>query len=86
MSTFSKIPAKNQKEMLKVVAPTSKIQNNPLNIEDTDSETENVLPTNTSTPVKTKTTTRKSTSIASRNRRLCTSIEKFSLVIKTTLI
>ena len=53
--------------MLKLIAQTSKTQNSPLNIEDTDSDTENVLPITTSTPVKVKTTTRKSTPIANRN-------------------
>ena len=49
----------NLTKMLKSIAVTSKTQNNPLNIEDTEYETENVLPTTTSTPVRTKTTTRK---------------------------
>ena len=59
MTDLSKIFAENQKEMVKLIAPITETQNSPLNVEDTDSETENALPTTTSTPVKTKRTIRK---------------------------
>ena len=59
MSDLSKILAENQREMLKLLAPTTKVQNNHLNAENSDSELENVFPTITSTPVKNKATMRK---------------------------
>ena len=52
MSDFSKILPENQKEMLKLIAPDSKTRNSHPDIEDFDSETENTLPTVTSTPLK----------------------------------
>ena len=55
MSDLSKILAETQKEVLQLIAPTSKTQNNFLNIEETDSETKDVLPTAISTSVKVKT-------------------------------
>ena len=45
--------AENQRELLKVIALTSKTQSIRLNVEDTDTETENALPPTTVTPVKT---------------------------------
>ena len=57
MSDLSKFLAHNQKEMLNLTASVTKTRNNHLDIEDLDSETENALPTITSTLLKTKTTT-----------------------------
>ena len=57
MSDLTNILAENQKEMLKLIAPTmKKLANSPENV-NTDSEPENVLTTVTTTPVKSKTTT-----------------------------
>ena len=69
MSDLTKILAENQKEMLKLIAPTSKKQTIITAIEETDSESENVPENATSTPIKTRTTatTRKITPVNSRN-------------------
>ena len=47
MTDLSKILAENQTEPLKLTAPSTKSRNNPLNVEDTDSETENAFPATT---------------------------------------
>ena len=73
MSDFTKILAENQKEMLKLIAPVAKNQT-PLAIPDeTDSESEDVPATVTSTPEKSKTTatTHKTTPVTSRNTKCC---------------
>ena len=69
MSDLTKILAENQKEMLKLIAPTSKKQAVITASEETDSESENVPENTTSTPIKTKTTatTRKITPVNSGN-------------------
>ena len=69
MSDLTKILAENQKEMLKLIAPTSKKQTIITATEETDSESENVPENATSTPIKTKpsATTRKITPVNSRN-------------------
>ena len=69
MSDLTKILAENQKEMLKLLAPTSKEQTIITATEETDSESENVPENATSTPIKTKptATTRKITPVNSRN-------------------
>ena len=69
MSDLTKILAENQKEMLKLIAPTSK-KTIITATEETDSESENVPENATSTPIKTKTTatTRKITPVNSRNK------------------
>ena len=69
MSDLTKILAENQKEMLKRIAPTSKKQTITTATEETDSESENVPENATSTPIKTKptATTRKITTVNSRN-------------------
>ena len=69
-SDLTKILAENQKEMLKLIAPTSKRQTVITASEETDSESENVPENATSTPIKTKATatTRKITPVNSRNR------------------
>ena len=69
MSDLTKILAENQKEMLKLIAPLNKKQTVHLNVQDSDSEPENVSVTRTSTPVKTHTATNsKTTPINCRNR------------------
>ena len=69
MSDLTKILAENQKEMLKLIAPTSKKQTITTATEETDSESENVPENATSTQIKTKptATTRKITPVNSRN-------------------
>ena len=52
LSDRTKILAEIQKEMLNLLAPIVKKSANPQYFEDSDSETENVLPTTTSTPIK----------------------------------
>ena len=70
MSDLTKILAENQKEMLKLIAPLNKKQTVHMNVQDSDSEPENVSVTRTSTPVKIHTATNpKTTPINSRNRR-----------------
>ena len=71
MSDLTKILAENQKEMLKLIAPTSKRQTVIAASKETDSESENVPENATSTPIKTKTTaaTRKITPVNSRKKR-----------------
>ena len=74
MSDIAKILAENQKEMLKLIAPVSKKQTALIVPDETDSESENVPATASSTPVKSKTTatTQKTTPVNSRNRRSST--------------
>ena len=67
LSDLTKILAENQKEMLKLTAPTVKKSTIPQNLEDSDSETENTHPASTSTPINSKATTSKNTPISSRN-------------------
>ena len=66
MSDSTKILAENQKEMLKLIAPLNKKQTVHMDVQDSDSEPENV--TRTSTPVKIPTATNsKTTPVNSRN-------------------
>ena len=70
MSDLTKILAENQKEMFKLIAPLNKKQTVHLNVQDSDSEPENVSVARTSTPVKTHTATNpKTTPIISRNNK-----------------
>ena len=57
MSDLTKILAENQKEMLKLIAPLNKKQPICSNIQDSDSEPENISVARTSTPVKAHTAT-----------------------------
>ena len=69
MSDLTKILAKNQKEMLKLIAPLNKKQTVRTDVRDSDSEPENVSITRTSTPVKVHTaTSSKTTPVNSRNK------------------
>ena len=71
MSDLTKILAENQKEMFKLIAPLNKKQTVHLNVQDSDSEPENVPVARTSTPVKTHTATNpKTTPINSRNNNI----------------
>ena len=68
MTDLTKILAENQKEMLKLIAPTNKKRTVSSNIQDSDSDQENISVTRTSTPVKTQTaTSSKTTPNNSRN-------------------
>ena len=70
MSDLTKILAENQKEMLKLYVPTTRIQTVITTSEATDSESENVPINATSTSIKTKTTatTHKTKPVNSRNK------------------
>ena len=70
MSDLTKILAENQKEMLKLIAPTFKKPTIITATQETGSESENVPENATSTPIRTKTTatTRKITPVNSRNK------------------
>ena len=71
MSDLTKILAENRKEMLKLIAPLNKKQTVHTNVQDSDSEPENVSVTRTSTAVKIHTATNpKTTPINSRNSTL----------------
>ena len=68
MTDLTKILAENQKEMLKLIAPANKKRPVSSNIQDSDSDQENISVTRTSTPVKTQTaTSSKTTPVNSRN-------------------
>ena len=68
MTDLTKILAENQKEMLKLIAPTNKKRTVSSNIQDSDSDQENISVTGTSTPVKSRTaTSSKTTPNNSRN-------------------
>ena len=61
MSDLTKILVENQKEMLKLIAPSNKKHAVRSNIQDSDSEPENISVARTSTPVKTYTATNSKT-------------------------
>ena len=68
MSDLTKILAENQKEMLKLIAPSNKKQTIHMNAQDSDSEPETVSVARTSTPIKIHTATNsKTTPVNSRN-------------------
>ena len=71
MSDLMKILAKNQKEMLKLIASLSKKRPIHLEDRDSDSEPENISVARTSTPVKITTATNsKTTPVNSRNNNM----------------
>ena len=69
MSDLTKILAENQKEMLKLIAPTAKKQPAIRSAEESDSDPDNIPENVTSTPIRNKTTATasKTTPINSRN-------------------
>ena len=67
MSDLTTIVAQNHMEMLKLIAPVVKKPISVQNLENSDSEPENVLPNTTSTPIKTQATTSKTTPVKCRN-------------------
>ena len=67
MSDLTKILVENQKEMLKRIAPMTKKSSRHQALENSDSEPDNFSVARTSTPVKTKATTSKTTPVNSRN-------------------
>ena len=69
MYDITKILVENQREMLKLIAPTVNKRTIPQNLEDSDSGTENTHPASASTPKKSKATTSKNTPISSCNNR-----------------
>ena len=72
MSDLTKILAENQKEMLKLIAPTAKKQPAIRSAEESDSDPDNIPENVTSTPIRNKTTATasKTTPINSRNNSL----------------
>ena len=68
MSDLTKMLADNQKEMSKLIAPMTKKSSDYQALENSDSEPENISVVRTSTPVKTKATTSKTTPINTRNK------------------
>ena len=71
MSDLTKKLAENQKELFKLIAPLNKKQTIHLNDQNSDSESENVSVTRTSTPFKTHTATNsKTTPVNSRNNNI----------------
>ena len=69
---MTKISVKNQKEVLILIAASIKKSAYHQNIEDPNSEMENIHPASTSIPVKSKATTSKSTPISSSNIQFST--------------
>ena len=67
--------------MLKVITPVVRNPINSQNPENTESEPENVIPTNTSTPIRSKTTTQKTTPVNSRTSMF----PEFSMFCKTNM-
>ena len=68
MSDLTRILAENQKEMLKLIGPVSKKRPASSNVQDSDSDQENISVTRTSTPVRTQiATSPKTTPNNSRN-------------------
>ena len=61
MSDLAKILAKNQKKMIKLVAPIARKSSVHQNAQNFDSETENISVAHTSTPSKSYTATSKTT-------------------------
>ena len=61
MSDLTKILAENQKEMLKLIAPLNRKQPVNSNVQDSDSEPENISAARTCTPVKAYTATNSKT-------------------------
>ena len=69
MSDLTQILTENQKEKLKLIAPMTKKSSDHHALENSDSEPGNISVARTSTPVKAKVTTSKTTPINSRNKR-----------------
>ena len=76
MSDLTKILAENQKEMLKLIAPTTKKQHAIRSAEESDSDPDDIPENATSTPIRNKTTATasKTTPINSRNIRFVSGI------------
>ena len=65
MSDLAKILAENQKEMLKLLAPSVKNTSEPQVLENCDSEEENAFDAPTSTPIRSKTIAQNNTPLVS---------------------
>ena len=86
MSDLTKILAENQKEMLKLIAPSNKKQTIHMNAQDSDSEPENVSVARTSTPIKIHTATNsKTTPVNSRNKDVTLVFKRVSLDLQARL-
>ena len=82
-SDLTRILAENQKEMLKSIAPVVKKPPTVQILENSYSELENVLLNTTSTPIKTKATTSKTTPVYSRNIEYKLDTLKFKIHISS---
>ena len=67
MSDPAKLLEENQKEMMKLIVLMAEKSSAQQNVQDSDSETENISVAQTSTPMRTNTVTSKTTPIDSRN-------------------
>ena len=88
LSHLTKSLAENQKEMLKLIAPVVKKPVPGQNLENSDSEPENVLPNTTSTPIKRKAATSKTTPVNSGNNFLsaCFQMIDFFFVLQRIIL
>ena len=68
MSDLAEISAENQKEILKLMAPSNKKRPARLDDQDSDSEPENISVARTATPVKSNASVPKTTPVTSRYR------------------
>ena len=69
MADLTKILGENQKQMFDLITPAVRKTNVIQNLDNSDSEAENILPNTTSTLIKTKATTSKYTPVNSRNNK-----------------
>ena len=84
MPDLAEIIAENQKEMMKLGAPVAEKPSTLRNVQDSDSETENISVALTSTPVKVNTVITKTTPVNSRNSQSKRFLFKFSVVVLLT--
>ena len=81
MTDLTKVLAENQKQIFKLIAPLSKKRSVSANVQESDSEPEDVPVARASTPVKTNTATgSKTTPVNSRN---VSSFEKYEVQRET---
>ena len=67
MTDLTKILAENQKQLLAMITPAVRIISVIQNLDNSDSEAENIPPKTISTPIKTEAITSKNTPVNSRN-------------------
>ena len=77
MSVLAEMIAENQKEVMKLVGPVAEKPSTLRNVQDSDSESENISVARTSTPVKVNTVTTKTTPVKSRSSQTKRFLFKF---------